>query len=385
VGSKSAAGEARLLDLVDQLYSATLEPKSWPAVMVRAADYLDAHVAEFGALDPRSGRPLFFHTAGASEELVRAFLGEYSTPERNPWLRSSIHFPPGRLLTSDLFTPITELRDTDFYREVLRPADSHQTIGITLTREPDLASSLSIYRSGRQRTFDYRDHARLLRLAPHFRRVAQLRLRLRALEQERAAALDVLDRLRLGVVLVNVRGEVSFLNRRARECIDSHDGLALHDRELSAGQSGENGVLRRLIGEAAQTGVRRGVGSGGVLRVSRPSAKRPFEVLVAPLGQGSLRAEARGSAAVVFVADPEREDETAPVMLQRLYGLTPAEAAVALAVAQGRDPRHVSDELRIGLPTVRTHLYRAMAKAGVRRQAELVRVLLTGPAGLRGD
>jgi DNA-binding CsgD family transcriptional regulator len=72
-------------------------------------------------------------------------------------------------------------------------------------------------------------------------------------------------------------------------------------------------------------------------------------------------------------------------MLQRLYGLTPAEAAVALAVAQGRDPRHVSDELRIGLPTVRTHLYRAMAKAGVRRQAELVRVLLTGPAGLRGD
>jgi DNA-binding CsgD family transcriptional regulator len=86
---------------------------------------------------------------------------------------------------------------------------------------------------------------------------------------------------------------------------------------------------------------------------------------------------------VVFVTDPEREDPPVPEILQRLYGLTPSEAAVALAVAQGHDPRHIAEELRIGIPTVRTHLYRAMAKTDTRRQAELVRVLLCGPAGLR--
>jgi DNA-binding CsgD family transcriptional regulator len=272
---------------------------------------------------------------------------------------------------------------TEYYEAVLAPASFQRMLAANLTAEPSLVSQFSVYRSYRERPFERRDLDRFAPLIPHLQRAAQLRLRLRALEQERSAALSVLDRLPLGVVLVDARAEVTFLNRRAREIIDSQDGLKVQGREIHALDSGESVALRKLVGEAAQTGMRRGTGSGGALLVSRTSAKRPLEILVAPLGEGSVRADARGSAAVIFVSDPEREDEPVPEVLQRLYRLTPAEAAVAVAVAQGRDPRHLAETLRVSVSTVRTHLYRAMAKTGARRQADLVRLLLGGPAGLR--
>jgi DNA-binding CsgD family transcriptional regulator len=66
----------------------------------------------------------------------------------------------------------------------------------------------------------------------------------------------------------------------------------------------------------------------------------------------------------------------------RYLGLTPSEGAVVLALARGRSLAEVAAERGISLHTVRTHVKRSLAKAGVRRQADLVRLVLSGPSGL---
>jgi len=50
---------------------------------------------------------------------------------------------------------------------------------------------------------------------------------------------------------------------------------------------------------------------------------------------------------------------------------------VAAAIAQGQTPRQTAEALGVELSTVRTHLYRAMDKLGVRSQPDLVRVVLS--------
>ncbi|TPK07044.1 hypothetical protein FJ872_24085 [Mesorhizobium sp. B2-5-9] len=61
--------------------------------------------------------------------------------------------------------------------------------------------------------------------------------------------------------------------------------------------------------------------------------------------------------------------------LRDLYRLTPAEAAVATAVARGEGLQAVADEVGISLTTVRTHLQHVFEKTETRRQAELVRLI----------
>ena len=80
--------------------------------------------------------------------------------------------------------------------------------------------------------------------------------------------------------------------------------------------------------------------------------------------------------ALVIVVDPKRQAEPHRDLLIRLFGLTRAEAEVALRVLRGDGLRPISDELTLSLATVKTHLQHVFTKTGTHRQAELVRLLL---------
>ncbi|MGX9981699.1 helix-turn-helix transcriptional regulator [Methylobacterium fujisawaense] len=65
-------------------------------------------------------------------------------------------------------------------------------------------------------------------------------------------------------------------------------------------------------------------------------------------------------------------------VLKGLFDLTPAEARVALSVAGCRMVEQIATEIGISPSTVRAQLKAVMAKTGVKRQAELLR-LVSGP------
>jgi DNA-binding CsgD family transcriptional regulator len=104
---------------------------------------------------------------------------------------------------------------------------------------------------------------------------------------------------------------------------------------------------------------------------------------VAPLRVRSFAPASPSPAAVVFIGDPERKVEGVGSTLRALYGLTPAEAAVANLLLEGLRTDQLTDRLGITLFTARTHVKRVLSKVDARTQADLVRILLSGPAGFR--
>jgi DNA-binding CsgD family transcriptional regulator len=64
-------------------------------------------------------------------------------------------------------------------------------------------------------------------------------------------------------------------------------------------------------------------------------------------------------------------------LLQRHFGLTPAEARVALHLVAGETLRSAEAKLSITYEIARTHLKNIFGKTGTCRQAELVMVILT--------
>ena len=120
------------------------------------------------------------------------------------------------------------------------------------------------------------------------------------------------------------------------------------------------------------------------MSVGRPSLKRPLAVLVAPLRtalpNGFLP---ECGMAVVFVSTADEPVEADSGEMQRLWGLTATEAAVAMKLADGCNVSEIAQQLGIASGTVRWHVKHVFAKTGTRRQAELVKTLMLSVATVR--
>ena len=116
-------------------------------------------------------------------------------------------------------------------------------------------------------------------------------------------------------------------------------------------------------------------GTGGRLRLSRED-RPPLAVLVVPHRSRFAWIDVAWPRAILFVADPEDAAGVRSESLREGFGLTSAEAALALEILKGDGLRAAANRLAISLATAHTELARAFAKTGTRRQAELVRLIL---------
>lgn len=92
----------------------------------------------------------------------------------------------------------------------------------------------------------------------------------------------------------------------------------------------------------------------------------------------------RGSVPALFAAvtiDLSVAGVSAPGTSSRLefaamYGLTPSEVEVAIALASGSSLKTIAAQRRVSINTVRTHLSHLRSKLGVRSQAEVLRITM---------
>jgi DNA-binding CsgD family transcriptional regulator len=177
-------------------------------------------------------------------------------------------------------------------------------------------------------------------------------------------------------------GAAVLLNRRA-ETLLAGDGLLLEHGRLRAAIKTEDQRLQQAISRVltAATGSSPPSPASVDLLVRRDSGKRSYQILVAALPTNPER-EARWPAATVMIFDPERELAAPYARMHELFGFTRAEAAVALAVMQGKSLEQAASIQNNSVATTRNLLKRVFLKAGVCRQNELTRVLLDSPLSI---
>lgn len=262
-------------------------------------------------------------------------------------------------------------RQTELYQEWLRPQRMDQALAMDGIGAPSRLAMLAVGRPASAVDFDSGALAAMRLLQPHFFRALQIRRLLDSADLDRQQALDALDHLDHGILLVDVQSRVRHASRLARAILG--DGLLVIAGTLACERAAETRALRRLIGEAAAAEPAE---PGTALRVQRHSGQRPLSVLVAPLRHSDPCLQGPPASAIVIVTDPERAKPSGEAELCRLYGLTPAEARTALALLDAGGLTAVAEKMSVSLSTVRTLLQRAFDKTGTHRQAELVRLMM---------
>lgn len=206
-----------------------------------------------------------------------------------------------------------------------------------------------------------------------------------------AVGTSVLDRLPMGVVLVAADGSVRLMNAKARNIIATQDGFYIDRSGICRASSSEETVeLLNLIRKTAQGEAS---DSNFALVLSRRNGKAPLSVLVAPVGKSNavtsgedMQQQAQTQAgSAIFISDPEDQLVISPLILRKLYGLSKTEANLVMELVKGRSFNEMADDIGISHHTVRSHFKKIFAKTEVSRQAELVKLILTGPAAIRAD
>jgi DNA-binding CsgD family transcriptional regulator len=181
--------------------------------------------------------------------------------------------------------------------------------------------------------------------------------------------LDLYDRMKCGAVLLDPSGSVLRFNAAAERCLTRHNGSIDPPIRLEPQQATR--MLQQLL--------------GGTTRLEAlPQAPRPLR----SRGERPLIAYARPypgpegqEAALLVLLDLDECLEPDAALLQEVFGLTKAEARLAMRLACGETLEDIAEEHDISISTARGQLKSVFAKTGASRQAELV-VLLNRLAAL---
>jgi DNA-binding CsgD family transcriptional regulator len=373
--------EAALYGTIARIYDAAMDPSLWPNVLNQIAHDVMGNQGAIMVHDFDTARGSITVNVGIDPSWQRGYDEYYCM--RNVWVAASLKQQPGTAFTSEQLLGTKDLIRTEFYNDFLRPQGILFQLAAGLFMDQHAAGGLAITRFKDQAPFTDEEASVLGILVPHLQRAIQIHRRLLEGEVKSAGLVGALDRVSLGVLLVDSAARVIVANKSAERILSANDGLRATSQGLTAASSGETSSLRALIRGAAAAASGSSTANGGEISLPRPSQRRPLSVLVAPLrlpDDAAFRI-ARPLAAV-FVSDPDQTSETAPDVLRRLYRLTPAEARLASLLVAGRTLAEAAEMLGVTVLTARTVVKRVFQKTETRRQSDLVRLLLTGPPGL---
>ncbi len=187
--------------------------------------------------------------------------------------------------------------------------------------------------------------------------------------------LALLDRLALAVFIVDGSCGVRVANRRARALVAEDGALQIDEGRLRAADPSDELQLRRLLESTASNR------DGQVVHALRVGGAGAGAICLLAWRLRDRRTAARQDLAAV-VACHAAANEPLHRVLQDAFGLTRAEARVTALIAAGERPSEVASTLHISRNAVRFHLKNVFGKLAVTRQADLMRLFMTSPAGI---
>jgi DNA-binding CsgD family transcriptional regulator len=356
----------RVLDLI---YDAAAENDLWSEALTGIADLTHS---QGGILFGQSltAQKVYFDFNGRLDETCnRAYQERHM---RNPWSTYMESQPVGRLVTSDEAIEVSDLRKSAFYDEVLRPQDITHNGMMALAAREDFRAAFNMCRSADHGPHDPDEQRFLEWLSPHLCRSVALGFRIDGYLAMQHAAFDVLERLADGVIVLDRRLRVAFANGAARRL--AADGLLRLQQAISTYSVVHSQRLADLTRSALQGTA------GGTMSLPHHLDGRLLTVLVTSIRGKDLGrlsdAGLKDAAVLLFVIDPVNRRSIPLAQIMDAYGLTQAEARVALAASSGTTILETAQLLKLSPNTIKTHLRRVFAKTATGRQAELAGLMI---------
>ena len=376
--------------LVDTIYRGATEPQMWPEIVASATDWLESPKGMlYTPLNgPEQGGIYFQH--GLPDFFLELYKSRYQSVDM--WTEQVVRldkFKEGNVILGTDLVPQETLVNSSWYDECLRHGDiSHLLTSVVFELKPpgtpsrDMPTACSFYRGANDDMYTESDGRKLALLLPHLSRALGVMSRLRMSDLKVAASLSSLDQLPVALMLMSVAGEVLFCNRAATTMLAGTDVLHVDRSARRLGLGKLTAKLPRVNREIARSlsTVRRiddVQHFSSLIEVPGNFGEGDWSIQLSRVSPGSpMTADGSVPEVIVFLNNLKRPLDLAPEVLCSTYGLTPAEARLAIAATAAGSLQDVARNIGVASSTAKSHLKQVYAKTGAASRAELVRLVM---------
>jgi len=377
--------------LVSLIYRGAMEPRPWQSALPALRDALDAQVASLVL------RPPSANDRGVILNCVRPAPdgkdGSAGLADPNDWevtayreqffaLDPFVNLPADKVVALEDILPDEELVNSDYYLHYLQPIDLFRILGVDTAEPGGMLARLRFSRRRSEPRFNPEERRLLERIAPHLKQAIEIYARLNRMTSERDLYAGAVDRLSVATFILDERGHLLNTNALARALLEESDGLSKRGGKLHVEEREANRELQHALGTIAGSRKESATSVVRALRVPRSHGRSDLGLVIRPVPVSEWSEGQSSPCAAVFVSDPDLRESASQQSLGELFGLTPAESNLALLLARGLSLAEASEMQNISQHTARAQLKSIFAKAGVSRQAELVRLILKSVATL---
>jgi DNA-binding CsgD family transcriptional regulator len=369
--SHRSVDEELLASLIEASYAAALDPQDWHTFTRLFARSLDSAACLYYV---PQGVQAYTHTlssAGFDPAYAQSYNDYYAA--KNVLVERADHKREPVLLGGDVISTAA-LHRTEFFGDWMQPQKFHSAINIRLGTEASSMMSIAVMRPQGSGSFDTADKIALQRLVPHLRRSHDISTRLRNLQLQAAAGSSICHRLQLSSCVVDEGLRVLHLSANAERLLDGGHGIRINQDTIQLSHPLAHDRLRKAVAAATSHCMAR---EGSFLRLE-PGRKLSVGVHVCPVSDypGSAQLLPRPAALLLF-SDPGNPPRLNEAELRRRFALTRAEVRLAIQLCRGLSVEDAALQNSVRVSTVRSHLHTLLTKTEAKRQADVVRMLLT--------
>ena len=365
---------ARYNELVGEIYEGALDPKLMARALKSFLKLYDANFATLILRVPEQTDTGVMILAGEIEgagDVCYMTYPQTSTPFANQ--------PLDHVFTVDDIMSSTEWEQNVYFKMFCGPHDVYHLMGADISTPDGGKLRFRVTRPKHKPNFSANERALCASFLPHLRRASQLHNLIDRSESLSDLYSQAISRLSVATLVLDESGSVLQSNPVADEILARSDGLKLVGGRLEATYPSDNRVLQQLIRSAFDPDAPK---SAEAMSVTRPSGLVNLGVVVESIPSLDWAEEKGQPAALVYIRDASSKSLASEVVTKQLFNLTRAETALAMELANGLSLEEAAEALNIRRNTARAHLRSIFSKTGVRRQTELVRIMLNSVVAL---
>lgn len=360
-----------LLDTIEAIHTAGLDETRWPQVLAAIARHFNALGATLEDFDKQPFGLRYFRTGGLPPRAETAYLDHYQHKDNNPRAAYAFRNLSQKVLVDYHLIDETGMDRDAYYTKYLKSLDLRYFMSGQILDARDNQAIVSIQRTRRQGHVEKADIERLRILIPHVRQAYDVATRLRTVHRAAHTLEQALGWLSDGVALLKRDGHVAYANAAFEAIAQRSDGVRVVRGQIEFADAGSRARFATALGGL----------TGGSVQAAGPSdffAPRahdapPYVVSLRPVA--ASRRDAGDAVAILFVRDPLGPVAGALQLLRDVFGLTEAEASLAVALHSGDSVSGYAHERGLSLNTVYTHLRRTKEKTGCNRLPQLIQKL----------
>jgi DNA-binding CsgD family transcriptional regulator len=367
--------------VVSEIYEATINPGHW--------DYVIAMIAKL-----TGSKSAFLYYKNKDMDTAST-VAQYGLPEDSELFdcdpydsldnifneKSSVHGPDDSSCIQ--FYPGSNgvmSNKSEIYLNWMQPHNIYHVGGAEFADSETHRAGITILRDEESGCWNHGELRVVDELLPHLRRALNIHSEFTHLRLKQDALLKGLDRLVIGLILYDRNANPVYINPTAQAIIETHPAMHHHYDGLFLINKEEDRKLKQTIKDTAEVDPEDSWKESVAIGIKHPDTQTVLPILITPMHAQLVTSEVNyeGAKVAVFLSDPNLQQPISVASLISVYTLTPAEAQVAISIANGHSIDEMAKMSHHSAHTVRTQLKSIFRKTGTSRQSELLKLLLTG-------